>query len=387
METIDSKIMKELILSKYQYKEAEKNIQSNNYLKMAFGINLLHDCLDMFQIAIIDHLKLRSKKDDSLIGRCKKIEEELSQNKIEIESYNFIADLNTIRNKFKHSGIFPAEIDCNHYLGMTYEYINTACEKIFYKKYLEIFLSGILADGKPKEYIKIAEKDFEKGNYKSCLINCRKSIYKIFEYQFDIRKESFLSKVFGTPADEIPAGISDYSQLTNLSLHEIDLELLKYGLNTKYYWNIHRLTPKVVYANDKIGWIVREDFRVLNDPDIRQNCEYVLNAAIDIIDAIQNKIRSTKDTKNSILKIKLKKDNVPIYYSANKNTAEICKSKSKNVIVDFKIQGTDKNNYWHVIGIFKMGKHQPGYIKGSDVEASSAEMIDEQEAGKYFENH
>ena len=110
--------------------------------------------------------------------------------------------------------------------------------------------------------MKGAEEAFSAGDFETCLVNCRKAIFVRIESNYDIspfgndaEPKGLGLWLFGNKApffarskDYINKSVKDATDYIVLDHKEVEMDLMKSGMDSVSFWNILRLTPQVFRA-------------------------------------------------------------------------------------------------------------------------------------------
>jgi len=370
-----------ILLARRLYQISQENLNSTNETSLSIGVNLLQDSVESFLLAVSEHI-------DAGVGSNTNFDKyfDLINKKISPKELPFrfpLNSLNKLRVNSKHYGLSPSKTEADGLLITVRELFEEVSIQIFGKEFVTISLIDLLDDGEAREFLKIAEESFLEKKYEESLINCRKAIYVEIECEYDIsffkeessehgglviygykapsyaRNKKYIDENVKTTTDYI---VYDYDRL--------DMDLMKSGMNRSDYWNVWRLTPEVYRKDKESEWIIKREFRKLDDEGIKERSEYVLDSTINLLIAKHSDLRRSKSPDYRKYNINLKRENVPVYEKADKNSKvfQIVPAGITKLFVDSTITGLNgRGTFWHV-SHFDGGLSIFGYVDSEEVE-------------------
>ena len=242
----------------------------------------------------------------------------------------------------------------------------------------------MINQGEAKDFLNAAENNFSNGDYGNVLINCRKAIYVEIENDYDIspylddsKKSEFGLMLMGYKAPffacnkkYIDENVKEPTDLIVYDHDRLDMDLLKSGMSRSDYWNVWRLTPSLYRKDKNSAWIVKEDFRKLDEEGIKDRAEYVLDSTINLILTKHLDLKRSKTPDYRNYYVNLKNDSAAIYEKADNKSKVIgtVPSGCKKVFVDSKVTALNGDGlFWHV-SHFEDDLHLYGYIDKDDIE-------------------
>lgn len=209
-----------------------------------------------------------------------------------------------------------------------------------------------------------AQEDFDDGDFEDVLINCRKAIFVRFESWYDIsifdneeNHTNYLgllsnkSPFFARNKDYIEKHVFDPTDFIVLDHTDIEMELMKSGMDSTSFWNVWRLTPRVYRKGREGEWLVKQEFNKLEKDGIKERAEYVLDATINLFIASDQKIKATKSPDYRNYYIELRTEKVPLYEKADKDSKILGNTPEGllKVYVESCVPGLKGDNtYWRV---------------------------------------
>ena len=128
----------------------------------AASILSFHDSVELFLQLSLEKVKANiSNKELRFMDYWDPIEKELKSKKL--SQKEGMKKLNKIRVDLKHHGIIPSKLEIESCRYNTSTFFNENCIIIFNINFDDISLLDIIKFERPKEFLKQAKKDFEKG--------------------------------------------------------------------------------------------------------------------------------------------------------------------------------------------------------------------------------
>lgn len=374
-------ILHKLLLSRRLCELGCENLSSVNDLSLAIGVNLLQDSVETFLLAVSEYLNAgvtASTKYDQYF--------DLINTKISPKELPFrikLVALNKLRVNSKHYGLTPALSEVQGLVETVREFLDETTKSILNLLFSTISLIDLLIDGEHKELLKAAEQAFESGNFADCLIGCRKAIFIRIESHYDAapldiseQLTPFYVALFGRKVpffaqnkkylDENVRNATDY---VILDYESIKIELLESGMDGVSFWNICRLTPQVYRMRKESEWVVKHEFKIMDEEGIKERAEYVLNATINLFVAADQKIAARKSLEHRRYFVSLKRDEVPVYEKADSASRVVSMSPKgfTKLFVDFTVPALrGKGVFWHVVH-YEGEMYVCGYISEDEV--------------------
>ncbi len=325
-------IIHKLLLARRLLDLARENLNSANELSLAIGVNLLQDSVEAFLLAVAEHVNAQIQ---SKTGFEQYID--LINSKITPKSLPFRARLlalNKLRVNSKHYGLAPAQSEVSGLLITVREFYDEVASALLGVTFAGISLIDLLGDGEAKELVREAEQAFANGEFETCLFNCRKAIFVRIEHDYDVAPfakehknffalELIMRKVpyYARNKEYIDKNIRDPTDYIVLDHSELDMDLMRKGIDTVSFWNVWRLTPKVYRSNKDSPWVHKRDFAILDKEGLRERAEYVLDTTITMLASADQKDAATRWAEPQKYFVKLKREGAPIYEKATANSS------------------------------------------------------------------
>ena len=208
------------------------------------------------------------------------------------------------------------------------------------------------------------------------LVGCRKAIFVRIESQFDVapfatdeEHRGFVSLFLGNKApfyarnkEYIEKNVSDPTDFIVLDHNAIEMDLMKSGMDSVSFWNVWRLTPEVYRRNSGDEWVVKREFKKLEEDGIRERAEYVLDTTINLFVAADQKLAATRSPGYRNYYVTLRQDQVPVYRKADTGSEVVATTPAglTKLFVDYTVPALNgTGTFWHVFhseeGIFLSG--------------------------------
>lgn len=323
-------IINKLIAARYSLNLAEGELSHSSEITLLTAINTLQDAVELFLLAITEHLNISISEKTKFFEYLEKIDVALTNSSTlskilpELPFHNELIALNKTRVSSKHYGLIPNRQECLNGLSTSRAFMQIVCESIFQINFFAITLTDSLDDGSIKEILKEAEEYFLDSNFAMTLINCRKAIYLEFEKDYDIKQSlgllgRFLCKApyFAKNQDYIDKYVNEPTDYIVIDYNTLNTDLLKYKINLLDFYEITRLTPKVYQHNE--NWIVKEDFSLFDKEIVEENADYVLVKTIEILLSSHSNKRTKRKTSDKYFVINLNDQSpIPVYTKPDK---------------------------------------------------------------------
>jgi len=375
-------IITKILLSRRLYQISLENLNSDNELSLSIGVILLQDSVEIFLLAAAEHI-------DADVGNNTNFNKyfDLINKKLYPKELPFrfrLNSLNKLRVNAKHYGLSPSKSETTGLLETVKEFFEEVSLQVFEKEFVTISLVDLINEGEAKDYLTAAENDFSNGEYVNVLINCRKAIYVEIESDYDIspyidesERKGFALMLMGYKAPfyarnkkYINENVKEPTDFIVYDHDTLDMDLLRSGMSRLDYWNVWRLTPSLYRKDKGSDWIVKEDFRKLDEEGIKDRAEYVLDSTINLILTKHLDLKRSKTPDYRKYFVNLKNESAPIYEKADNKSKVIgtVPASCKKVFVDSKVSALNGDGlFWHVSHL-EGDLHLYGYIDNDDIE-------------------
>lgn len=345
-----------------------------NQEKIGAGIILLQDSVELFLIAICEHLNINFNKNYVKFREyLEKIEEKVKK---EIPLKDQILRLNKLRVDIKHHGMLPSIENCKDFWITVKNFFQELSKLSLDVDFFSITLVDLLEEGEQKELLKQAERYLKSGKYKECQINCRKALYFAFEKPFDIRKPKGLGEVLFL---DVPSYIKNRKQFIQervcdptdyilIDFDRLEKELLVTGIMPTDFWNVYRLTPQMYYYEENKEWVIKETFNdeIYNE----ENAEYCFRKTVEILLLKQRHMEQLRYVKRGkIVFVKLKPKKVKVFEKASiRSKIEIELEGPLDIFCYAKVRGLDDKKLYYNVIHYMGEKVIFGYICEDDID-------------------
>lgn len=356
-------ILHKLLLARRLYELGRENLSSANDLSLAIGVNLLQDSVEAFLLAISEHLNAGVTTGTNYDKYFELINSKISPKELPFRSR--LVALNKLRVNSKHYGLTPAQSEVQGLAVTVREFLDEMTRSIIGLSFATISLIDLVRDGEVKELLKAGEEAFESGDFGACLVYCRKAVFVQVESDYDIapfggdeQPRGLLAAMLGRKAPffaknkkYVDENVKDATDFIVLDHDSVEMELLKSGMDSVSFWNVWRLTPEVYRSNKEGKWVVKHEFKKMDEEGLKERAEYVLNTAINLFVAADQKIAATRSLEYRKYFIDLKREEIPVYEKAD-TTSKVVATSPKGVtklFVDFTVPAlSGEGVFWHV---------------------------------------
>lgn len=364
---------------------AEDARRSSQDVALAAAANLMHDSLEIFLIAIAEHLDAPTDHRTDFDKYFVKIDDRLKELSLSITKLPFrthLMKLNEIRKLAKHRGIKPDRDAMTASALVSKEFLETCSDQIFLRPYWAINPLDGLEDNDKKKFLSTAYEAFELGNFSGCLSECRKYIYSTIEAQYSVEPwdigggsiifgDIFFNKAsyYKQNAEWVDKNVKTPFDYIQLDHSQVESELLADGFDLQTFWNIWRLTPRVIKLREFDDWLVEYRPERFESEEVGVAASYVLEQTINL--ALTKQRRRSEVRQHPVVQrsIKLKMSGVNIYEKATKKSKVVKITPSQITHLDVQ-SGTpalnDVGYFWEVVYFESQdpAKLFEGYIHG-----------------------
>jgi hypothetical protein len=296
-----------------------------------------------------------------------------------------IKKLSTIRNNIKHQGIFSDIKNSAHFPSTVYELITDICQTYLKIDFNSISLINLLSARILKKMMEQAEVSLKEEKYRECQINCRKTLYLVFEKQFDIRpfekyeediqSKSSLTRALSRPHSLAPEhaknkqyikeNVKQPTDFIVIDYNKMWLDLLGNGINLVDFSNVMLLTPEVYFFEEEKDWATKEDVDGIKYN--QENAEYCFRKTIEILLIKQKNVEREKRFLVRELKLTtIKNKEINVLEKASLKANVVYKMKKylpyELRIMD-EVRGLDsKNKYYYILGSKEKDKGKGKFV-------------------------
>ena len=263
------------------------------------GLILLQDALEIVFLAMlveqdVDEQKaLESKSFDELIGELKKAG-------VLVPKSGTLKALNKQRVITKHYGQLAEPLTVQTYAEAADVALEAIVLSVLGRRYREVFLSDLMADGEAKEFLSDAALKLEHGDFLEALISVRKALFIEVEIEYCVHKWSdadpnerlgLLSFSRGgmkaayqtRNRDWIEKNVSTPFDYIQIDHERLRLDAMEWGVNTAELENLRRLTPEVFRSDKDSPWQVQYDLQFPPNEATPENARYCLDRTISVL--------------------------------------------------------------------------------------------------------
>jgi hypothetical protein len=377
--------LRKLLLARRLYDLARDNLRSTNELSLMVGINLLQDSVESFILAVAEHVNAAVGARTAFEQYIDLIDEKRSPEKLPFRAR--LLTLNRLRVASKHHAIPPVRSDPEGMLIPVREFFKEVTQAVFNVDFATVGMIDLLNDSEAKGFVRGAEEAFKQRDYRGCLVACRQAIYVQIERRYDVfpfgldepEREKLVGHFFNFQSmapyhartkDYIAKSVADPTEYIVLDHKEVELELMKSGVDTVAFWNVWRLTPEVYQRRDSKEWVIKQDLAKLADEGIDERAEYVLDATISILVTQERHRAAQKSSDAATFFLDLNQDQIPVYKKADSDSEIVMTTPAglMRVNVDFSVVGfKGSSEFWHVAHFERGTSFIWGYISAQFV--------------------
>ncbi len=367
-------------LSRHLFELGQESLRSKNDLFLFSAANLLQDAVEAFVIAVADELSIAVLPNTPFDKYFVAVNDRISPRELPFKAA--LIQLNKIRVNSKHYGIQPARSECDRLALVIDEFFDEVSRSILNAEYSSIGAVTLLEDGEVRSHVFDAITARKQGMLADCSIACRKALYVLVEWCYDVSRYRDGRPVVGLlgawcrapyyaqTKTYIEEHVCDPTEFIVLDHSRIDQELLTNGVDPVTFWNVRRLTP-AVFKQEGGVWIVKHEFSKLDEAVLQEHIDYILSATTDIALAFQTSRSGVKSFTHGKFQVALARDGVPIYKRADR-TSEIVATTPpgmQEVDTSHRISGlSDDGEYWFVDHFPNGGPIFHGYIHSDDTQ-------------------
>jgi hypothetical protein len=383
---MNQSVINKILLARRFYELARENSASGSDLSLSIGVNLLQDAVETFLLAISEHVNANITSKTSFEGYFDLINQKINPQELPFRLK--LIGLNKLRVNSKHYGLAPSKSEVEGSLVAVKEFFEEVATSISGKPLVAVSLIDLVTEGEAKGFLKAAREAFEIKDYKKCLIECRKALFVRIEYHYDIAPfetddkgtipgmalpipYSFYCKApfYARTKDYIEKNVEEPTDYIVYDHDDLEMELLKSGIDRLSYWNVWRLTPEVYRRWQGGEWVVKEEFQKLDEEGITEQAEYVLDTTINLFVAMDQKLKASRWTEHRTYSVRLLKEKLPIYEKADKASKVIGYTPEglKELNVEYRVAALKGEGLFWKVAQFERGLGLWGYIADDDL--------------------
>jgi cold shock CspA family protein len=377
-------VVRRISLARHLSFLASQSLKARNDLHLFSAANLMQDAIEVFLIALCDHLNVSVGTKSTFDQYFVVINGAISQKELPFKPQ--LLRLNKIRVASKHDGIQPDRGELGRLFVVAGEFFKIACELVLGESFSTLSTIDLLNPGESKDAALTAKGALDAADPVTCVIECRKAIYLELEQSYSIyafregAKQSGLGGLFGPfsqapyyarNADYIAKSVRSPTDYICIDHDDLDRELSRHGVDHTSYWNLWRLLP-AVFRNDEKEWFVEHDFQKLDADVLEENVQYIFDTTIEILLAVHSTKSRVKTSTYQTFKLPLVKPNTPVYEKADRKSTVVgyTPKELEGVGCSSQVSGlNDPGPYW-AVAHYENGLFLVGYIHNQDTSVS-----------------
>ena len=363
---------------------AEANRKIDNDFSNFLFMHLLHEALEATLITICDFIDAKTKTSDNIPQYIDSIERSIARS---LSLRKEVLRFNRARVSAKHALTLPSSKDLKDFATAVPLFCRAILADIANVDLDTANLIELIESDPTRAYLLSAQDCIKSDQFYEALIEIRKAFYTEFESQFDIRpfKDKASGERYGIfdPRSRVRAPLYARSNRyieehvkTPLDYIVLDMQLLendclKNGVDTNDFWNIWRLTPKLIKQDDD-DWKVQKDNK-FSDDHCRDHAPYLLSTMIDILLVFQQSRSKAKYNNASELWIVRGKVGSQVFSKCSQNSAAVrVVDESTNIFTTDTLEPSldDSSYFWRVVHLAGSGPFFSGFLHEDDVEGS-----------------
>lgn len=356
--------MHKLLLARRLYELARENLSAVNDLSLGIGVNLLQDAVEAFLLAVSEHVNAGIQSTTSFEKYFDLVDAKITPRELPFRPR--LVALNKLRVNSKHYGLAPAQSEVEGLLVTVREFFDEVTQSVLGLSFATVSLIDLVRAGEAKELLRAAEEAFRSEEFDSCLINCRKAIFVRIEWSYDVadfavdappgRLGLFAwgkrAPYFARNKEYVAKNVNDPTDYIVLDHNDVEMELMKSGMDSVSFWNVWRLTPEVYRHGADGEWVVKRDLQKLDREGIKERAEYVLDTTVNLFVAADQKRAGMRSPERRKYYVTLREERVPVYEKADVNSkvVETTPEGVTQLFVDFAVPALNgEGMFWHVV--------------------------------------
>jgi hypothetical protein len=272
-------------------------LYQSNQPELLYGVSILsfHDSIELFLHLSLEKLDISTKADPNFMEYWDIIDTKLKT--ASLSQKESMKRLNKARVDLKHLGIIPSKFDIESFRATTSAFFNENCPIIFGVNFDDISLIDIIKLERPKDLLKQAKEDFEKGWIDKSLENLALSFeYLILDYEEskkdDFNRSPFLFGESMTYLKSFYLGgiikedrkIRDFADKVAKSIEEIQkaIKILSFGIDYKKYVKFQSVVPSVVFSISNEPIFYTREGMTLSKEDLEFCINFIIESALKL---------------------------------------------------------------------------------------------------------
>ena len=162
---------------------SRQQVASVRELDLCLGVNLLQDAVEIFLLAVAEHLDVALKKNSTFDAYIDGIR---TKTGCDLPFSNRLLGLNKLRVNVKHYGIVPDRAEAQSFVAVAAEFFEEVSVTRLGRSFSTISLIDLIRFDDNREILQGAQAAYDDGRYADCLVECRKAIFLAVEWHYDV---------------------------------------------------------------------------------------------------------------------------------------------------------------------------------------------------------
>lgn len=240
----NTEVIRRITYAKFLLLQGNEALQSMTPISDGLAVSLYQDAAEMLLLTVAEYLNANVGERTPFNKIITKIEEaKLNNNNAKISSKIAISQLNKSRVNFKHYGLLPTNEDAKKISHDIEIFFQRTVEDFFNLNYEEISLTDVIQNDRIRNFLKVSEMCLHRFKYDDAIINSSKA-FRLIIHKINATEQSITYRDFrGIDNRELTEVIQHIE--STISNHELQLNLLKFGINLTDYSYFKSVTPVV----------------------------------------------------------------------------------------------------------------------------------------------
>ena len=341
---------------------------------MGVGVILLQDSVELFILAVCEHLDVSVEDRASFEKYFVALENKTGDH---VPLKKRMLTLNRQRVNIKHHGVLPNVEECKAFVGTVRDFFLEVSDCYLRAHFDSITLVEILKEDGTKLHLRHAEDCLKNGRYMECLVNCRKALYLRIERRYDVRvlvslaefRSLLPSAMCGAPdhaksKEYIERMVCNPTEYIVLDHDKVNRDLLVKGVRPEDFWNVWRMTPGLYHYEESDEWVVKQDF-TLEAPG-EEDAEYCLRTTVLILLGLQRHWERMKSTIPNFATVEIGNRAVRVYAKASRNSTVILELQHgcREISAQCCVRGLDDDKAYYRVFTEVDSEGSPVYVSG-----------------------
>lgn len=171
----DIEVIRRVSLARHLSSLATDYLRFANDLYLFSAANLMQDAVEIFLLAVCDHVGASTSSKDTFDKYFVAINSKISPQELPFKTQ--LLRLNRVRVASKHDGIQPDRGELTRLFVSAGEFLKEVSSSVLGESFSTLSTIDLLDDSKSKQCILIAKGALESGDYETCTIECKKAMY------------------------------------------------------------------------------------------------------------------------------------------------------------------------------------------------------------------